>query len=74
MAALRMILLAYTGQAPTTTELLHLAVKHQVMTPNGALHAGMANLAADYGVPGRAEPVAATELVDRLAAPPSSSR
>ncbi|MFJ4988760.1 C39 family peptidase [Streptomyces sp. NPDC088732] len=66
MAALRMILLAYTGQAPTVTELLHLAVKHEVMTPNGALHAGLANLAADYGVPGRAEAVDATELIDRL--------
>lgn len=66
MAALRMILLAYTGQAPAVTELLHLAVKGDVMSPRGAVHAGIADIAADFGVPGRAEPVAAEELLGRL--------
>ncbi|MGI5255650.1 C39 family peptidase [Actinacidiphila glaucinigra] len=66
MAALRMILLAYTGQAPTVTELLHLAVKHEVMTARGAIHAGIADMAAELGVPGRAEPVDAADLVGRL--------
>jgi hypothetical protein len=66
MAALRMILLAYGREAPTVTELLKLAVKHQVLTPRGALHAGIADLAAGFGVRGRAEPVAAGDLVVHL--------
>lgn len=70
MACLRMILLAYGRPAPTVTELLKLAVKHEVMTPRGAAHAGLADLAASYGVPGRAEPVAAEDLPERLAAGP----
>ena len=40
LASLRMILLAYGREAPTVTELLKLAVKHEVLTPRGALHAG----------------------------------
>lgn len=67
MACLRMILLAYGRPAPTVTELLKIAVKHEVMTPRGAAHAGLAELAASYGVPGRAEPVAAEDLPERLA-------
>ncbi|EST35073.1 hypothetical protein M878_07535 [Streptomyces roseochromogenus subsp. oscitans DS 12.976] len=39
-----------THKAPTVTELLKLAVKHEVLTPGGALHAGIASLAADLGV------------------------
>ncbi|HEY0691925.1 MAG TPA: C39 family peptidase [Kribbella sp.] len=70
MAAVRMILLAYGRQAPTVTELLKLAVKHEVFTPQGALHAGVADLAASFGVPGRAEPVAAGDLVAHLADAP----
>ncbi|MFF8283322.1 C39 family peptidase [Streptomyces albus] len=66
MAALRMILLAYGAEAPTVTELLKLAVKHEVFTPRGARHAGIAEMAASFGVPGRAEPVAAGDLVRRL--------
>lgn len=66
LASLRMILLAYGREAPTVTELLKLAVKHEVLTPRGALHAGIANLATDFGVPARAEPIAAESLVARL--------
>ncbi|MGW7367946.1 C39 family peptidase [Streptomyces sp. NPDC054841] len=70
MASLRMILLTYSGQAPTVIELLKLAVKHEVMTPRGALHAGIANLAADFGVPAQAEPLDVSDLTGRLAAAP----
>jgi len=66
IAAVRMILLAYGRQAPTVTELLKLAIKHEVFTPQGAVHARLADLAASFGVPGRAEPVVADELVGRL--------
>jgi hypothetical protein len=66
MAALRMILLAYGREAPTVTELLKLAVKHEVLTPRGALHAGIADLAAGFGIPSRAEALAAGDLVGRL--------
>ncbi|NIY69629.1 C39 family peptidase [Streptomyces malaysiensis] len=66
LASLRAILLAYGCAAPTVTELLKLAVKHEVLTPRGALHAGIANLATDLGVPSRAEPVSVEELLTRL--------
>ncbi|MFI6685400.1 C39 family peptidase [Streptomyces sp. NPDC050485] len=66
LASLRMILLAYGRQAPTVTELLKLAVKHEVLTPRGALHAGIAALATDLGVSSRAEPATTGELLDRL--------
>ncbi|MFE0256869.1 C39 family peptidase [Streptomyces sp. NPDC059010] len=66
LASLRMILLAYGRQAPTVTELLKLAVKHEVLTPRGALHAGIARLATDLGVPSTAEPVPVQELASRL--------
>lgn len=66
LASLRMILLAYGQQAPTVTELLKLAVKHEVLTPRGALHAGIASLATDLGVPALAEPVPVEELFGRL--------
>ncbi|MFI6275901.1 C39 family peptidase [Streptomyces sp. NPDC050988] len=66
LASLRMVLLAYGREAPTVTELLKLAVKNEVLTPRGALHAGIASLSADLGVPSAAEPVAADDLLGRL--------
>ncbi|MFD5842324.1 MULTISPECIES: C39 family peptidase [Streptomyces] len=66
LASLRMILLAYGREAPTVTELLKLAVKHEVLTPRGALHAGIASLATDLGVPSLAEPVPVQDLLARL--------
>ncbi|MCS0601552.1 hypothetical protein NX794_09970 [Streptomyces sp. LP11] len=35
---------------------LKLAVKHDVLTPRGSLHAGIASLATDLGVPALPEP------------------
>jgi hypothetical protein len=67
MAALRMILSAYGQQPPSLTELVKTGVERGALTDRGWLHAGIANLAAELGVPGRAEPVAAQELLDRLA-------
>ncbi|MFD4542501.1 C39 family peptidase [Streptomyces bauhiniae] len=66
LASLRAILIAYGREAPTVTELLKLAVKHEVLTPRGALHAGLASLARDLGVPAAAEPVPAEDLLGRL--------
>lgn len=66
MAALRMILLAYNGLAPTVTELLKLGVKQEALTDRGWLHAGIADLATDFGVPGHAEPLAAGDLTGAL--------
>ncbi|MFF4528221.1 C39 family peptidase [Streptomyces sp. NPDC001407] len=66
LASLRAILLAYGRAAPTVTELLKLAVKQDVLTPRGALHAGIASLASDLGVQSRAEPVPVEELLARL--------
>ncbi|WP_236246432.1 C39 family peptidase [Streptomyces sp. CC210A] len=66
LASLKAILLAYGCEAPTVTELLKLAVKHEILTPRGALHAGVANLATDLGVPSTAEPVPVGELPSRL--------
>jgi hypothetical protein len=62
MAALRMILLAYGREAPTVTELLHLGVKREALSERGWLHAGIADMAASFGIPGRAEPIAAGDL------------
>ncbi|MFF1959748.1 C39 family peptidase [Streptomyces sp. NPDC058220] len=70
LASLRMILLAYGREAPTVTELLKLAEKEKVLTPRGALHAGIANLATDLGVPSRAEPIPAGNLLERLGQAP----
>ncbi len=66
LASLRMILLAYGPEAPTVTELLKLAVKHEVLTPRGALHAGIANLATELGVRSQAEAVPVESLLGRL--------
>lgn len=70
MAALRMILLAYGHEAPTVTELLHLGVKREALSERGWLHAGIADLAASFGVLSRAEPVAAVDLPAALDAAP----
>ncbi|MDQ1295597.1 MAG: hypothetical protein QG608_3482, partial [Actinomycetota bacterium] len=51
LASLRMILLAYGQEAPTVTQLLKLAVENEILTPRGALHAGIADLAGEFGVP-----------------------
>ncbi|MFJ8535562.1 C39 family peptidase [Streptomyces sp. NPDC093591] len=66
LASLRMILLAYGREAPTVTELLKLAVKNEVLTPRGALHAGIASLATELGVASTAEPVPVEDLTRRL--------
>ncbi len=70
MAALRMILLAYGREAPSVTELLKLGVEQAALTDRGWLHAGIVGLAAGFGVPGRAEPVAVAGLSGRLADAP----
>ena len=70
MAALRMILLAYGREAPSVTELLKLGVKHEALTDRGWLHAGIADLATGFGIPGRAEPVAAGDLLGTLTVAP----
>lgn len=70
MADLRMILLAYGKPAPTVTELLKLGVAHGALTGRGWIHAGLAEIAEQLGVPGRAEPVPAGELLDRLTVAP----
>ncbi|WP_196455008.1 C39 family peptidase [Planomonospora sp. ID82291] len=70
MAALRMILLAYGRDAPSVTELLKLGVKHEALTERGWLHSGIAEMATGFGVPGRAEPVAAETLTGALDAAP----
>ena len=70
MAALRMILLAYGVEAPSVTELLQLGVKRGALTERGWLHTGIAEMATSFGVPGRAEPVAAEDLTGALDAAP----
>ncbi|MET4644584.1 hypothetical protein ABID95_004333 [Streptomyces atratus] len=70
MAALRMILLAYGREAPSVTELLKLGVKHEALTDRGWIHAGIADLAGGFEVPGRAEPVGAGDLLSALADAP----
>ncbi|WP_328990315.1 hypothetical protein OG394_29195 [Kribbella sp. NBC_01245] len=65
-----MILFAYGQPAPTVTELLKLPVRNDVFTPQGALHAGLADLATSFGIPGRAEPIAAVDLVRRISDAP----
>jgi hypothetical protein len=70
MAALRMILLAYLGDAPPLTELVKTGVRDGALTDRGWLHAGIARLAGSFGIPAAAEAVAAGELPARLAAAP----
>jgi hypothetical protein len=66
MACLGMILLAYGHTPPTVTELVLIGVERDALTDRGWLHAGIADMATDFGVPGRAEPVPADELTTRL--------
>ncbi len=66
MAALRMILLAYLGDAPPLTELILTGVREHALTGRGWLHAGIARLATDSGIPAAAEAAAAGELPGRL--------
>ena len=70
MAALRMILLAYHRPAPPLTELVALGVREGALTDRGWLHAGIARLAGQFGIPARAQPVAAPDLPGHLAAAP----
>ena len=70
MAALRMILLAYLGDAPPLTELIKTGVRDDALTDRGWLHAGIARLATRSGIPSTAETVIAGELPARLAAAP----
>jgi Peptidase C39 family len=70
MAALRMILLAYLGDAPPLTELVKTGVRNDALTDRGWLHAGIARLAESFGIPAAAEAVTADELPARLAAAP----
>ena len=70
MAALRMILLAYLGDAPPLTELVKTGVRDGALTGRGWLHAGIARLAAGFGIPAAAEAVTAGELPALLAAAP----
>ncbi|MDX6739198.1 cysteine peptidase family C39 domain-containing protein [Actinocorallia sp. A-T 12471] len=68
MASLRMILLAYGHQdVPPLTELVKLGVKREAyIAGRGWLHAGLAHIATEFGVPATAEPVDAADLVHRL--------
>ena len=66
MAALRMILLAYLGDAPPLTELIITGVRDGALTDRGWLHAGLARLAARFAIPATAEAVAADDLPARL--------
>jgi Peptidase C39 family len=70
MAALRMILLAYHRPAPPLTELVALGVREGALTGRGWLHAGIARLAERFGIPTRAQAVAAADLPGHLAAAP----
>jgi hypothetical protein len=66
MAALRMILLAYLGDAPPLTELVKTAVREGALTERGWLHIGIAHLAESFGIPSAAEAVTVAELPARL--------
>lgn len=70
VAALRMILLAYGRETPSVTELLELGIKREALGDRGWIHIGLADMAASFGVPGRAEPVAAWDLPGALAVAP----
>jgi hypothetical protein len=70
MAALRMILLAHRRPAPPLTELLKLGAANGGLTGRGWLHAGIARLAAELGLPGHARAVAAADLPAWLDAGP----
>ncbi|MER5644109.1 cysteine peptidase family C39 domain-containing protein [Streptosporangium sp. NPDC002524] len=69
-ATLRMVTLAYKGEAPAVVELLHLGVKHKALSERGWIHAGLAELATSVGVPARAEAVAPKDLIGAIRAAP----
>jgi hypothetical protein len=66
MAALRMILLAYLGDAPPLTELILSGVHDDALSDRGWVHAGIARMATSFGIPAAAEAVTADELPIRL--------
>lgn len=66
VAALRMILLAHRRPAPSVTELVALGVARDALTSRGWVHAGLADMATSFGVPGTAVPLAADELTGVL--------
>ena len=70
IACLRMLLLAYGKPAPSITELLKVAVKADALSERGWIHAGLAALATERGVPAWAEPVAVEDLPTRLEGAP----
>lgn len=70
MAALRMILLAYLGDAPPLTELVRQGVADGSLTDRGWLHAGIARMASEYGIPASAEAVTEQDLPRRIADAP----
>jgi peptidase C39-like protein len=70
MATLRMILLAYGLNPPTLTELLHLGVQHGGLTDRGWIHARIAEIATNFGIPSRAEAVDIEDLPARLTTAP----
>jgi Peptidase C39 family len=70
IAALRMIMLAYLGDAPPLTELLKLGITEGALCERGWLHAGIARLATGFGISANAEAVAAPDLPSRLASAP----
>jgi hypothetical protein len=65
-APLRTIMLAYLRDAPPLTELVITGVRDGALTDRGWLHAGIARLAASFGIPAAAEAVPADELPIRL--------
>jgi len=70
MAALRMILLAYLGDAPPLTELVKAGVREGALTSRGWLHAGIARMSTGHGLAASAEAVSAAELTGCLDAAP----
>jgi hypothetical protein len=70
MAALRMILLAYLGDAPPLTELVKLGISEGALCDRGWLHTGIAGIAAGFGVSAKAEAVAGADLPRLLASAP----
>jgi hypothetical protein len=66
MASLRMILLAYLGDAPPLTELVVTGVRAGAHTDRGWVHAGIAQLAAGFGILAAAEAVTADDLPTRV--------
>lgn len=67
VACLRMMLLGRFGRGPTSAELLHEARADGAYLPDrGWSHAGLARLAACYGLPGEAAAVPDDEITEHL--------